>query len=229
MAECQATAGCRATRLGALRLPELLRQFRQAPPASVSMSALGLTCARNLLLSGQECLLLAVMAYDRVVAISNPLRYSMVMNGPYRLSFKDQILTNGRKTLRVPGETLGSQAQAGESGLWGGGTEELPQSRARECAQRRDCCLCHWIALAGGRQKLLTVLNPSSNCTEPQFWERPGEARLMLGKLGCGAEVQRGGEEQSTGGAHGIVRGGGAVDCAAESPWWEGDKSARLR
>uniref|UniRef100_G1PYK0 Olfactory receptor family 13 subfamily H member 1 n=2 Tax=Myotis lucifugus TaxID=59463 RepID=G1PYK0_MYOLU len=33
-------------------------------------------------LATAECLLLAVMAYDRVVAISNPLRYSMVMNGP---------------------------------------------------------------------------------------------------------------------------------------------------
>ncbi|XP_006881937.1 PREDICTED: olfactory receptor 13H1-like [Elephantulus edwardii] len=36
----------------------------------------------SLLLATTECLLLAVMAYDRVVAISNPLRYSVVMNGP---------------------------------------------------------------------------------------------------------------------------------------------------
>ncbi|XP_016053502.1 PREDICTED: olfactory receptor 13H1-like [Miniopterus natalensis] len=36
----------------------------------------------SLFLATAECLLLAVMAYDRVVAISNPLRYFMVMNGP---------------------------------------------------------------------------------------------------------------------------------------------------
>ncbi|XP_006862921.1 PREDICTED: olfactory receptor 13H1-like [Chrysochloris asiatica] len=36
----------------------------------------------SLVLATTECLLLAVMAYDRVVAISNPLRYSVVMNGP---------------------------------------------------------------------------------------------------------------------------------------------------
>uniref|UniRef100_A0A8C8ZKX6 Olfactory receptor family 13 subfamily H member 1 n=1 Tax=Prolemur simus TaxID=1328070 RepID=A0A8C8ZKX6_PROSS len=36
----------------------------------------------SLALATAECLLLAAMAYDRVVAISNPLRYSVVMNGP---------------------------------------------------------------------------------------------------------------------------------------------------
>ncbi|XP_004715446.1 olfactory receptor 13H1-like [Echinops telfairi] len=35
----------------------------------------------SLVLATAECLLLAVMAYDRVIAISNPLRYSVVMNG----------------------------------------------------------------------------------------------------------------------------------------------------
>ncbi|KAF4026768.1 hypothetical protein G4228_019031, partial [Cervus hanglu yarkandensis] len=35
----------------------------------------------SLALGTAECLLLAVMAYDRVVAVGNPLRYSVVMNG----------------------------------------------------------------------------------------------------------------------------------------------------
>lgn len=36
----------------------------------------------SLVLATAECLLLAVMAYDRMVAISNPLRYSVIINGP---------------------------------------------------------------------------------------------------------------------------------------------------
>lgn len=36
----------------------------------------------SLVLATAECFLLAVMAYDRVVAISSPLRSSVLMNGP---------------------------------------------------------------------------------------------------------------------------------------------------
>uniref|UniRef100_A0A2K6NUI5 Olfactory receptor 13H1 n=1 Tax=Rhinopithecus roxellana TaxID=61622 RepID=A0A2K6NUI5_RHIRO len=36
----------------------------------------------SLTLATAECLLLAAMAYDCVVAVNNPLRYSVVMNGP---------------------------------------------------------------------------------------------------------------------------------------------------
>lgn len=36
----------------------------------------------SLVLATAECLLLAVMAYDHMAAISNPLRYSVIMNAP---------------------------------------------------------------------------------------------------------------------------------------------------
>lgn len=36
----------------------------------------------SLVLATAECLLLAIMAYDRMIAISNPLRYSVITNGP---------------------------------------------------------------------------------------------------------------------------------------------------
>lgn len=35
-----------------------------------------------MVLATAECLLLAVMAYDHMAAISNPLRYSVIMNAP---------------------------------------------------------------------------------------------------------------------------------------------------
>ncbi|XP_016003158.2 olfactory receptor 56-like [Rousettus aegyptiacus] len=47
---------------------------------SISFTGCGLQILFFVTLLGDECFLLAFMAYDRYVAISNPLRYSVVMN-----------------------------------------------------------------------------------------------------------------------------------------------------
>uniref|UniRef100_H0XPG6 Olfactory receptor n=2 Tax=Otolemur garnettii TaxID=30611 RepID=H0XPG6_OTOGA len=47
---------------------------------SISLSACAAQMCFVLMLGGTECLLLTVMAYDRYVAICNPLHYSLVMN-----------------------------------------------------------------------------------------------------------------------------------------------------
>ena len=49
---------------------------------SISFTGCGLQILFFLTLLGDECFLLAFMAYDRYVAISNPLRYSVVMSHP---------------------------------------------------------------------------------------------------------------------------------------------------
>ncbi|EPY74124.1 olfactory receptor 13H1 [Camelus ferus] len=54
----------------------------------------------SLVLATADCLLLAVMAYDRVVAISNLLRYSVVMNDPILNEL--MILITGIFTLLLP-------------------------------------------------------------------------------------------------------------------------------
>nr|XP_003423011.2 olfactory receptor 10AG1-like [Loxodonta africana] len=50
-----------------------------------------------LMFGGSECLLLAVMAYDRYVAICNPLRYPLVMN--HRVCIQ---LVTGSRTIGIP-------------------------------------------------------------------------------------------------------------------------------
>ena len=47
---------------------------------SISFTGCGLQILFFVTLLGNECFLLAFMAYDRYVAISNPLRYSVIMN-----------------------------------------------------------------------------------------------------------------------------------------------------
>ncbi|XP_045393789.1 olfactory receptor 13H1-like [Lemur catta] len=59
--------------------PYVLAQcFRDFPTISYSSCYAQMTT--SLFLGMTECLLLAVMAYDRFVAISNPLRYTIIMN-----------------------------------------------------------------------------------------------------------------------------------------------------
>ncbi|XP_020825523.1 olfactory receptor 13H1-like [Phascolarctos cinereus] len=60
-------------------VPHLLSNgFRDFPTISYTSCYAQMTV--SLFLGMTECLLLAVMAYDRLVAISNPLRYTLLMN-----------------------------------------------------------------------------------------------------------------------------------------------------
>lgn len=59
---------------------------------SISFTGCGLQILFFLTLLGDECFLLAFMAYDRYVAISNPLRYSVVMSSPCLLAHGGRIL-----------------------------------------------------------------------------------------------------------------------------------------
>ncbi|KAM9642297.1 olfactory receptor 13D1-like [Trichechus inunguis] len=60
-------------------IPQMLITFR-SERKSVSFIGCALQMVVSLGLGSTECVLLAVMAYDRYVAICNPLRYPIVMN-----------------------------------------------------------------------------------------------------------------------------------------------------
>ncbi|XP_076984428.1 olfactory receptor 2S2 [Tamandua tetradactyla] len=59
-------------------VPLFLHSFL-IPRETISFSACALQMALSFALAGTECLLLGMMAFDRYVAICNPLRYPMVM------------------------------------------------------------------------------------------------------------------------------------------------------
>ncbi|XP_076984441.1 olfactory receptor 2S2-like [Tamandua tetradactyla] len=59
-------------------VPLILRSLL-TPWETISFSACALQMALSFALAGTECLLLGMMAFDRYVAICNPLRYPMVM------------------------------------------------------------------------------------------------------------------------------------------------------
>nr|XP_051682900.1 olfactory receptor 13H1 [Oryctolagus cuniculus] len=66
---------------GTASMPQaLVHCFSTHPYLSYSQCLIQMSV--SLALATAECFLLAIMAYDRVVAISNPLRYTVVMNGP---------------------------------------------------------------------------------------------------------------------------------------------------
>ncbi|XP_025858489.2 olfactory receptor 13D1 [Vulpes vulpes] len=60
-------------------IPPMLIMFR-SETKSISFIGCALQMVASLGLGSTECVLLAVMAYDRYVAICNPLRYPIVMN-----------------------------------------------------------------------------------------------------------------------------------------------------
>ncbi|XP_069830414.1 putative olfactory receptor 13C6 [Dendropsophus ebraccatus] len=68
-------------------MPKLLADLLSAAP-TISIGACALQLSMVLLLSGTECLLLALMAYDRYLAICRPLHYPVLMRWSlcYRLT-----------------------------------------------------------------------------------------------------------------------------------------------
>ncbi|XP_068920871.1 olfactory receptor 13D1-like [Petaurus breviceps papuanus] len=60
-------------------IPQMLKNF-MSERKSISFIGCALQMAISLALGSTECILLAVMAFDRYVAICNPLRYTIIMN-----------------------------------------------------------------------------------------------------------------------------------------------------
>nr|XP_025044102.1 olfactory receptor 1019-like [Pelodiscus sinensis] len=80
--------------------PQMLQNFL-SERKSISYTSCYLQTYFGIIFQDVECLLLAVMAYDRYVAISNPLRYTLTMSrqhcnqliaGVYGLSLADSVI-----------------------------------------------------------------------------------------------------------------------------------------
>ena len=78
---------------------------------SISFTGCGFQILFFLTLLGDECFLLAFMAYDRYVAISNPLRYSVVMGRRVFNGFSGFVLGLGHASKWLPHSTSGGRRE----------------------------------------------------------------------------------------------------------------------
>ncbi|KYO39880.1 hypothetical protein Y1Q_0006744 [Alligator mississippiensis] len=87
--------------------PRLANCFAETP--TISFTNCYAQMCISLYLGVTECLLLAVMAYDRFVAICNPLRYPLIMSGRVCLQMAVGVWTSAFLLTVVPTLTLPSE------------------------------------------------------------------------------------------------------------------------
>ncbi|KYO28070.1 olfactory receptor 10V1 [Alligator mississippiensis] len=91
LANLAAMEFCYSCAIAPLTLASVLSGIK----VTISLADCGTQMFLFIFLSSADCLLLAVMAYDRYVAICHPLRYTLIMSWPISVSFVSGSLVLG--------------------------------------------------------------------------------------------------------------------------------------